>query len=158
MSDDVIAATLVNDQSRQQGCLTVGLLTAGRSFVHFLVLIIVFFVLCGPFHFFMQFYEHEEIKLPAMTIQMAEMAHRMSTHFFVIIPALLLIDLGALLLFQLLPRPWRYGARIWFSSVLFGAVIFLAFAMLAVWVPMQARFLVDQEGHLVDRPTVIDNE
>ena len=114
------------------------LLTAARLAVHFFVLLVVFIVLCKPVISFRHFFEQHGTRLPIVTHQVLSISHRMNNHFFVIIPGLMLIDGAALLGLQLLKRPWRFLARVWFSAAILGAFLLVSWSLLVIAVPIDA--------------------
>ena len=134
-----LQAVVLPGQEPPQGYLKITAVTAARLCVHFVVLVLIFFVLVGPVQTFMHYFEQEDLKLPAMTVLVALAARRMNTHFFVILPALLVMDFVTLLVLQFPPRPWRILARLWFVGVLLAAFLFLVLGMFAMAIPIDAN-------------------
>jgi hypothetical protein len=149
--EEPIDAIVVPHDGRQ-GCLRVAAVTAARLSVHFLILVVIFAVLVQPIRVFDEFYQQENLKIPGPTVQLIYMSRRMNSHFFVIVPGLLLIDALVLVALQSLRRPWRLLARIWFAMVLFVAFLWAAFALFCMAVPIDARFPPDARIILPDAP------
>jgi hypothetical protein len=139
MVEQPIEAAVVPASEPHQGCLTIGALTTARLLVHFVVLLVVISVLVGPVRMFMRFFEQEELKLPAITVLIVNLSYRMHAGYVVIIPVLLAIDACILVALQLSARPWRFLARVWFSSVLVGAILLMALTVFSMAVPIDAR-------------------
>lgn len=114
------------------------LLTAARLAIHFFVLLVVFVVLCKPVISFKHFFEQYDTKLPVTTHHVLHLSDRMNSHFHVIIPGLIVIDGVALLGLQLLKRPWRFLARVWFSAAILGAFVLVSWSLLAIAFPVDS--------------------
>jgi hypothetical protein len=154
MVEQDIQAVAVHPHNKPQGCLKDIALTAARIFVHFVALLLVFWVLVSPVHLFIRVFDQEDLKLPAATLLIVNMAYGMSGYFYIVIPGLLLIDAIVLAVLQLPPRPWRFLARIWFSGVLLAAFALLALSVFAMAVPLDA--LLPPESRMFMRDLPVD--
>jgi hypothetical protein len=152
MADQPFQAEAIQPHEPKQGCLKVLSLTACRLFIHFMVLLLVVAVLVTPVRVFMRFFEQEDLKLPAITVLIVNLSHRMRFHSYIIVPALLFIDAFMLLLLQLPPRPWRFLARAWFSAVLLGAILLLAATVFAMVIPIDQMLPADARVFTLEPP------
>jgi len=155
MGEEPVQAVVVPAGESRQGCLKIGALTMARFCVHFVVLLMVVLVLVSPVSVFIRFFEQENLKLPAMTVLMVNLSYRLRFHSYIIIPALLFIDFCLLLVLQIPARPWRFLARIWFSSVLVGAFLLLALCMFAMAIPIDATLPPDQRVIVPNEPVEV---
>lgn len=80
-----------------------------------------------------------------MSVLIVNLSYRLNSHGYVILPFLFFIDACALLLLQLLPRPWRFLSRVWFSGVLLGAILLLVMALFGMALPLDLLLPADKQ-------------
>lgn len=100
-------------------------------------------------------FEEEDAKLPAASVLIINLFYHLRFHGYVLLPVLLFLDACALLLLQLLPRPWRFLSRVWFSGVLFGAILLLATALFGMAMPLD--ILLPPEKRVIARQERVED-
>jgi len=156
-------AVVIPAREAPQGCLKIAALTAARLLVHLSVLVLVLAVLLGPVLTFQRYFEEQSLKIPAITVLLINLSRRLASYGYLIIPGLLLMDMFLLIVFQVLPRPWRFLSRMWFSACLCGAVLLLVLSFFAVAVPIDVllprdkQVIAPQEA-IEDAQPIIEND
>lgn len=136
MTKQPLDAVVLPAREASQGCLKITALTAARLFVHFLVLLLVAGAFLSAVRICITYFEEENAKLPALSVLIVNLSYHLSSHGYLILPFLFFLDACILLLLQLLPRPWRFLSRVWFSGVLFGAIVLLVMALFGMALPL----------------------
>jgi type II secretory pathway component PulF len=96
-------------------------------------------------HYLQAFFEQHGTRLPIVTQQVLSISERMNSHWLLIIPGLIVIDGVVLLGLQLLKRPWRFLARVWFSAAILGAFVLVSWSLLVIAIPIDAILAPDQQ-------------
>ena len=155
MTNSSIDAVIVPAREAPQGCLKIFALTVARLLVHFLAMLLVVWALLSAVRVFLVYFEEEDAKLPAISVLIVNFSYRLRFHGYVILPFLFFIDACALLLLQLLPRPWRFLSRVWFSGVLFGAILLLVMSLFGMALPLD--ILLPPEKRVIARKERVED-
>jgi hypothetical protein len=143
------------DEPRQKSDLLASLaLTCGRFFVHTVVVLLVFLVLSNAVLTFHRFFAQESAMIPQNTARLMSLSLWMTNHYPLAVPAILFLDGCVLLSLQLLRRPWRFFARLWFGAVLTAAVFLLTFAIVFLAVPFDALLPPESQVLLPEQSAV----
>jgi hypothetical protein len=153
MASEPIRAQLLPADSPRRGCLPIAAITCGRWFVHFLVAALLF-LQASSLLTAMDFYVHENLKIPPGTVAAWNWAHWVSSFGLVVFPVLLLLDVGILAGLECLPSAARWLVRVWFSFVLVSIMIIMTFSTFATVFPL--KMLTESTAPKEEPPATIE--
>ncbi len=134
MSDAPVAAVAVERPGR--GCVTVGALSVGRWLVHAFIAALLLGHAASLLHL-ADFYMHEDLKIPAVTVLAWNSSRWMSHHGLIVLPVLLIIDAMVLVGLECLPSAARWLARVWFSFICVAVIVMMAFSTFVMVFPIK---------------------
>jgi type II secretory pathway component PulF len=102
---------------------------------HAVAAIVVLFVLLGVVPGYIRTFEEFDLTLPAATKLLISMSDVTVQYWYGIVPLIALADVGVVACWQQFLAQQRWLIWAWFGFCMFVAVLFFAFAALALYVP-----------------------
>ena len=110
--------------------------TVCTTFAHFLAAVVLLIVMWRVVPRYIMIFEDFDVKLPATTQLLIQLSNLTANYWYLFFPLGLLTDAAILFILSRLPARARWLATAWFVAVLLAAIVFLAFASVALFIPL----------------------